>query len=95
MTHETDSHGTGSCPYRIRPCDRRAARRRGETEGHPGGDQVQRELVLRLRSIARDDDVVGRGGGEEFVIIAPRTTIEGAAALAERARLLLPNDRSQ
>ncbi len=60
-----------------------------DTEGHPGGDQVLRELVVRLRSIARDDDVVGRWGGEEFVIIAPRTTIEGAAVLAERARLVV------
>ena len=57
-----------------------------DTEGHPGGDRVLQEFVRRLRAVARADDVIGRWGGEEFVIIAPQTSIEGAMALAERAR---------
>ena len=37
----------------------------------------------------RDTDLFGRWGGEEFLIIAPRTGLEGAAALAERLRHLV------
>ena len=57
-----------------------------DTEGHPGGDKVLQGLVFTLRTVVREGDVVGRWGGEEFVIIAPNTDIDGAMVLAERAR---------
>ena len=57
-----------------------------DNHGHAGGDQVLRELVVRLKEVARAFDVIGRYGGEEFAIISPRTSIQGAHALAERIR---------
>ena len=57
-----------------------------DTEGHPGGDRVLQEFARRLRAAVRTDDAVGRWGGEEFLVVAPRTTIDQAVVLAERVR---------
>jgi diguanylate cyclase (GGDEF)-like protein len=54
--------------------------------GHATGDVVLRELAVRLRDRVRREDVVGRWGGEEFVIALPETTPDGAAAVAEALR---------
>jgi diguanylate cyclase (GGDEF)-like protein len=52
----------------------------------PGGDQVLTDLGRVLSSSVRTVDTVGRVGGEEFLVVAPETTVEGAAVLAERIR---------
>src|SRR5262249_10728837 len=60
-------------------------KRVNDSEGHAGGDRVLREFAERLRTVIRRADIVGRWGGEEFIVVAPRTGEEGAHALAERA----------
>lgn len=57
--------------------------------GHEVGDEVLVSAVARLRSATRETDLLGRWGGEEFVILAPQTSHEGACALAERCRVAL------
>lgn len=57
-----------------------------DTHGHPVGDQVLRQVAAVLAENARDSDVLGRYGGDEFVAILPETGTEGAMALAERIR---------
>lgn len=57
-----------------------------DTHGHLVGDVALREVAQALRRILRPYDLIGRFGGEEFVIVAPDTPVEGAARLAERAR---------
>ena len=52
--------------------------------GHLTGDEVLREIGELLRETARLGDIVARIGGEEFSILAPDTTREGALILAER-----------
>jgi diguanylate cyclase (GGDEF)-like protein len=52
--------------------------------GHLTGDEVIREVGDLLRRTARDADVVARFGGEEFTILAPDSSEEGAVILAER-----------
>ncbi len=52
----------------------------------PGGDQVLISLAKTLTGSLRAVDSVGRIGGEEFLVIAPETSHEGAVALAERIR---------
>lgn len=52
----------------------------------PGGDQVLIDLGKVLTASLRAVDQVGRIGGEEFMVLAPETNREGAAALAERIR---------
>lgn len=57
-----------------------------DTHGHAAGDDVLRHVASILKSEARDTDVVGRYGGEEFVLVLPSTDAEGARELAERIR---------
>ena len=52
--------------------------------GHLTGDEVIREVGALLKETAREADVVARVGGEEFTILAPDSTEEGALILAER-----------
>ncbi len=53
--------------------------------GHHVGDAVLRSLATQLHEAVREHDIVGRLGGDEFMIICPRTpSVEAAQALAER-----------
>ena len=57
-----------------------------DTFGHQVGDQVLEALVSRCRSSLRIFDIIGRYGGEEFVIMLPETNINDASDIAERLR---------
>lgn len=52
----------------------------------PGGDHVLICLAQTLSDAVRSVDTVGRIGGEEFMVVAPETDLEGAGILAERIR---------
>jgi hemerythrin len=52
--------------------------------GHDAGDEVLRQLSRQLRYVVRNDDTVCRLGGDEFLVICPRTPLEGAKLLAEK-----------
>lgn len=54
--------------------------------GHLVGDEVLVAVAEILRTNMRHLDTVARYGGEEFILLLPETTLEGAAALAERFR---------
>lgn len=54
--------------------------------GHDAGDTVLRELALTLKHTVRNDDLVCRMGGDEFLIICVNTTLEGALQIAEKLR---------
>jgi diguanylate cyclase (GGDEF)-like protein len=60
-----------------------------DAEGHPGGDVVLQEFARRVKATVRTEDVVGRWGGEEFLVILPLTDLEGAIRLAERVRAVV------
>jgi diguanylate cyclase (GGDEF)-like protein len=53
---------------------------------HQVGDQVLANVGAVLRTALRDDDFVGRNGGEEFVVLLPDTEIPAALTIAERVR---------
>ncbi|WP_343819045.1 diguanylate cyclase [Colwellia asteriadis] len=57
-----------------------------ELHGHDGGDYVLREFSALLKSSIRQQDVVARWGGEEFVFILPNTDIHGAVTLLNSIR---------
>ena len=57
-----------------------------DTLGHAEGDRVLAASAERLRTVVRAGDVVGRMGGEEFVLILPGADAEAAEDCAERAR---------
>jgi two-component system, cell cycle response regulator len=54
--------------------------------GHPIGDAVLSAFADRVRSLVRGSDVLVRRGGEEFVLILPRTSERSAFIAAERIR---------
>ena len=60
-----------------------------DRHGHAGGDAVLRHLAAALNLTFRDIDVVARVGGEEFAVLLPSTDLAGAAAVANRLRLLV------
>lgn len=57
-----------------------------DTWGHPAGDAVLRTVAAVLREQVRQGDVVGRFGGEEFVLMLPDTQLDQAYVVAERVR---------
>lgn len=57
-----------------------------DTYGHVEGDQVLVEVASALIHVIRDTDIIGRYGGEEFMVVLPNTTVEGAYHIAERCR---------
>jgi diguanylate cyclase (GGDEF)-like protein len=57
--------------------------------GHATGDFVLKEFARVGREAVRDTDVLGRWGGEEFLLVMPNATLEVAMASLERMRTLL------
>src|SRR5579875_3887740 len=57
--------------------------------GHDVGDRVLRHVGRLLREQARDEDILARFGGEEFVALLADTDVAGARAFAERVRVAL------
>jgi diguanylate cyclase (GGDEF)-like protein len=57
-----------------------------DTYGHPTGDLVLQAFADRLNLGLRTGDIAGRWGGEEFLVILPRTDLGGAVEIAERIR---------
>ena len=55
----------------------------------PGGDRVLVDLAKCLATSVRHVDFLGRIGGEEFMVIAPETNLEGAQVLGERIRTMV------
>ena len=62
-------------------------KRVNDTHGHLVGDEVLREVARRVAARLRGQDVAGRFGGEEFLVILPSTLAEGARQVAESLRL--------
>ncbi|PWK15602.1 GGDEF domain-containing protein [Tumebacillus permanentifrigoris] len=60
-----------------------------DTYGHPGGDQVLRDLGHVLARACRSFDVVSRNGGEEFTMLLPDCSHEQACEVAERVRRMV------
>jgi two-component system cell cycle response regulator len=57
-----------------------------DNHGHPAGDAVLVEVATRLNNHVRQEDVVARFGGEEFVILLRHTDLAGGVVLLDRLR---------
>ena len=55
-----------------------------DTHGHLAGDAILRAMADRIRRVTRRYDVVGRYGGDEFLIIVPDTDFDETRGVAER-----------
>jgi len=57
-----------------------------DAHGHIAGDAVLKAFAGRVKACIRDTDVLGRWGGEEFVVVLPSSGFAAAAEIAERIR---------
>jgi len=57
-----------------------------DAQGHAVGDEVLVETARKIRADLRKSDLLGRWGGEEFLILCPETELNTAMQLAERLR---------
>ena len=60
-----------------------------DEHGHDAGDEVLKAMCRTLLHSLRSGNVLGRWGGEEFLVILAGTTLEGLRASAERFRMLI------
>ena len=63
-----------------------------DTKGHLFGDEVLANFGNLLSLSSREEDIICRYGGEEFIVILPETTGDGALMYAERVRKILKED---
>jgi diguanylate cyclase (GGDEF)-like protein len=60
-----------------------------DQHGHQTGDQVLKTMATILQNNIRQTDIIGRWGGEEFLIICPNIDLEEARLMAEHLRELI------
>lgn len=63
-----------------------------DRHGHPFGDIVLKQIAVRMSDLLRSYDLVGRIGGEEFLIITPQTDRIEALVIAERIRQTIADE---
>lgn len=80
---ELERHFT---PFSLIMLDVDHFKRINDNHGHDVGDRVLKALTDIITRQLRDSDDVGRWGGEEFMLLAGHTPLEGALTLAERIR---------
>ena len=57
-----------------------------DTRGHDAGDDYLRQVAGRLEGLRRSYDVVGRWGGDEFLVVLPEAAADAASRVGERVR---------
>jgi len=67
-------------------------KRINDSHGHHAGDEVLRAIADRCRRTLRTNDVLGRYGGEEFVVLFPETNLAEARIVAERLRAAIADE---
>lgn len=63
-----------------------------DTYGHDIGDEVLKRVAKKLASTVRGGDIVGRFGGEEFILVLENKTLKQAIDIAERCRIEIENE---
>jgi len=64
-----------------------------DTYGHDAGDVILKTVGELFKKNAREVDIVGRYGGEEFVVVLPNVDLKGAIKFANKMRLLVKSHR--
>lgn len=64
-----------------------------DVHGHAAGDEVLKTMVAEVTGAIRDEDLVGRLGGEEFAIVLPETPAQSAKILADRLRNVVKSQK--
>lgn len=75
-----------SLPFGVLALDLDHFKRVNDTYGHDVGDEVLKAVTEAMRENARGSDVVGRPGGEEFLMLLPYSDLAETSLIAERVR---------
>jgi len=86
LEHQVGNAKQKGTPLCVMMADLDFFKKVNDTYGHLVGDLVLRHTTERIQTAVRDFDVVGRFGGEEFVIILKNTDLAMAGVIAERIR---------
>jgi diguanylate cyclase (GGDEF)-like protein len=92
MTGEYDRAQRNGNPFAMILLDIDHFKKINDNHGHPAGDAVLIKLAQILTHTIRKTDIVGRWGGEEFLIISPETDGPGAANLAGKLRMSIESN---
>ncbi|MFL1547353.1 GGDEF domain-containing protein, partial [Pseudomonas sp. O39] len=82
----------GGAPFSVLALDLDNFKSINDRFGHQVGDDILREFVQKCLDSIRPYDGVARVGGEEFMILLPQTSLEGAHIIAERLRIAVENN---
>jgi len=86
LHREFKRHDRHECPVSLIMLDLDHFKPINDNYGHLAGDEVLRRVAEVISETARETDIVGRYGGEEFGIILADSDLEAAKGLAERLR---------
>lgn len=82
-------------PTSVLICDIDHFKRVNDRYGHLNGDMALKAVAQRLQALLRQGDILGRFGGEEFVILLSGIGLVNAKSIAERLRRNVANDPIQ
>ncbi|NVJ59858.1 MAG: diguanylate cyclase [Gammaproteobacteria bacterium] len=86
LSDELDRFERKQSPFTLVLVDIDYFKKLNDTYGHDGGDFVLVEISKLMASLVRKQDRVCRWGGEEFLLLLPETSLDGAKVLAEKIR---------
>ncbi len=91
LAEEQQKAEQGQHPLSVLLFDIDHFKRYNDANGHLEGDILLRLLAQLVHDNVRATDVVGRFGGEEFLVLLPRTTMAEALVVADKLRALIAN----
>jgi diguanylate cyclase (GGDEF)-like protein/PAS domain S-box-containing protein len=87
LGHEIERATRYSTDLSLVLCDIDMFKKINDAYGHTAGDRALLSVAAILQQTLRKSDIVGRYGGDEFMVILPETSLAGAKKLAEKVRL--------
>ena len=95
LTYEIDRARRYDAPLSVILCDMDNLKEINDVHGHQAGDMAIQLAAATIRNALRASDISGRYGGDEFLLIIPQTTRDGARSIAEKISSLTQKTRIQ
>jgi two-component system cell cycle response regulator len=89
LSQQLDQHSKFGAPFGIMLADLDELKKINDTHGHAAGDAALVTVAKTLSGCLRASDVLGRWGGDEFLVILPGITEDILAHTSERCRALV------